>query len=232
MSASGPLDLQQIAVQLESKNSKDRMLALALLRDVPAREAAPLLKKVLNDPRLQIRSMAVFALGVKPDEETFGILTQLLEADPDYGIRADAAGALGYLEDPRAFAPLVRAFYEDTDWLVRFSAAVSLGNLKDPKAHDVLMDALKSDEVVMQQAAIAAIGEVGDLDGVDAILAFAQSEDWLVRQRLAEALGNLPSPKTQSALTFLSKDPHFQVAEAARLALKRLQPASDNPPLK
>jgi HEAT repeat protein len=128
-----PLNLQQIATQLESESSKDRMLALAMLRDVPAPQAAPLVKKVLNDPSLQIRSMAVFALGVKPDEETFGILTQLLEADADYGIRADAAGALGYLEDPRAFAPLVRAFYEDTDWLVRFSAAVSLGNLKDPK---------------------------------------------------------------------------------------------------
>lgn len=59
--------------------------------------------------------------------------------------------------------------------LVRFSATVSLGNLKDPKAHnlkdpkahDVLMDALKSDEVVMPQAAIAAGGEVGDLEGND-----------------------------------------------------------------
>jgi HEAT repeat protein len=226
---SAPLNLQQIAAQLESENSKDRMLALASLRNVPAPQATPLIKKVLQDPSLQIRSMAVFALGIKPDAETFGILTQLLEADADYGIRADAAGALGYLEDARAFAPLVRAFYEDTDWLVRFSAAVSLGNLKDPKAHDVLMDALKSDQVVMQQAAIAAVGEVGDLDGVDAILAFAQSEDWLVRQRLAEALGNLPSAKTRSALTFLSKDPHFQVAEAARLALAKLPPVSEHP---
>lgn len=220
-----PVNLQHIAAQLDSEDSKDRMLALALLRDVPAPQAAPLVKKALNDANLQIRSMAVFALGVKPDAETFGILTRLLEADPDYGIRADAAGALGYLEDPRAFAPLVRAFYEDTDWLVRFSAAVSIGNLKNPKAHDVLMDALKSNAVIMQQAAIAAIGEVGDLEGVDAILAFAQSEDWLVRQRLAEALGNLPTPKSHSALAFLAKDAHAQVAEAARLALVKLQAA-------
>lgn len=215
-------DLAHIAAQLNSENSRDRMLALAMLRDVPPEEAAPLVRKAIYDPNLQVRSMAVFAMGLKPDEETLDILVKLLETDPDYGIRADAAGALGYLEDPRAFESLVRAFYEDTDWLVRFSTAVSLGNLKDPRAHDVLTAALKSPEVVIQQAAIAAIGEVGDVDAVEDILNFVQAEDWLVRQRLAEALSNLPSPKTKPALKFLAKDPHYQVAEAARISLQRL----------
>ncbi|WP_008307853.1 HEAT repeat domain-containing protein [Leptolyngbya sp. PCC 6406] len=217
------VDLVHIAAQLESEDSKDRMLALAKLRNVPSAEAAPLVRKVLNDTNLQIRSMAVFALGIKPDADTLDTLVKLVETDPDYGIRADAAGALGYLEDPRAFETLVRAFYEDTDWLVRFSAAVSLGNLKDPRAHDVLIEALKSPEVVIQQAAIAALGEIGDLTALKDILNFAQAEDWLVRQRLAEALGNLPSAKSESALRFLEKDGHFQVAEAARISLQRLR---------
>lgn len=142
---------------------------------------------------------------------------------PDYGIRADAAGALGYLEDGRAFEPLVRAFYEDTDWLVRFSAAVALGNLKDPRAVDVLRSALKSQEVVMLQGAIAALGEIGDPSVVEDILPFVTTEDWLVRQRLAEALGNLPSPKTQAALEYLAKDEHPHVATAAQISLQRLQ---------
>jgi HEAT repeat protein len=221
------MDLDQIAAQLQSDDSKDRMLALASLRHVPAAQAAPLIRTAIHDENLQIRSMAVFALGLKPDAEAFDILINLLKSDPDYGIRADAAGALGYLEDPRAFETLVRAFYEDTDWLVRFSAAVSLGNLKDPRAHDVLMQALQSDQTVMQQAAIAAVGEIGDLEAVEEILKFAQSDDWLVRQRLAEALGNLPSPKTEPALRYLEKDAHFQVAEAARIALTRLQHRRD-----
>ena len=216
------VDLDRIATQLESESSKDRMLALAMLRDVAPAKAAPLVRKVIDDPNLQVRSMAVFAMGLKPDAETFDILIKLVETDPDYGIRADAAGALGYLEDPRAFGTLVRAFYEDTDWLVRFSAAVSLGNLKDPRARDVLQEALKSKEVVIQQAAIAAIGEIGATEAVEDVLNFAQAEDWLVRQRLAEALSNLPSPKTVPALRFLAKDSHPQVAEAARISLQRL----------
>ncbi len=220
------LSLEQLATQLESPNSRDRLLALAALRDVPPPDAVPLIKKVLWDDNLQIRSMAVFALGVKPTPECFDILVQLLETEPDYGIRADAAGALGYLGDERAFAPLVRAFYEDTDWLVRFSAAVSLGNLKDPRAVAVLRSALKSEEVVMLQGAIAALGEIGDPSVVEDLLPFVTAEDWLIRQRLAEALGNLPSAKTQSALEYLAKDEHPHVAAAAKISLQRLTQAT------
>lgn len=216
------VNLEQVAIKLQSEDSKDRMLALASLRNVPPAQAAPLIRQVLDDDNLQIRSMAVFAMGLKPDEQTYDLLINILKSDPDYGIRADAAGALGYLEDPRAFDSLVHAFYEDVDWLVRFSAAVALGNLKDPRAHDVLIEALKSDKVVMQQAAIAAVGEIGDLDALTEILNFAQSDDWLVRQRLAEALGNLPGNKSESALRYLAKDPHPHVSAAANISLQRL----------
>ncbi|MEM9807551.1 MAG: HEAT repeat domain-containing protein, partial [Cyanobacteria bacterium P01_D01_bin.56] len=109
------------------------------------------------------------------------------------------------------------------DWLVRFSAAVSLGNLKDPRAHDALIQALNSPEVILQQAAIAACGEIGDVSALDDILAFAQSDDWLVRQRLAEALGNMPTDKSISALRYMAKDNHSQVSEAAQISLDRLE---------
>jgi len=221
------LNLAQISDQLESANSRDRMVALAHLRHVPAEEAVPLIKKVLDDPSLQVRSMAVFALGVKQTDECYPILVKLLETDPDYGIRADAAGALGYLEDTRAFESLVRTFYEDTQWLVRFSAAVALGNIKDPRARQVLTQALDNEEIVVQQAAISALGEIKAIEAVDDILRFAQSPDWLVRQRLAEALGNLPTDKSLSALKFLAKDSHPQVAQAASISLTRLQEATN-----
>jgi HEAT repeat protein len=216
------LNLEEISVQLESSNSRDRLLALASLREVPAEDAVPLIKKVLYDEILPVRSMAIFALGVKPTDECFPLLVSLLETDPDYGIRADAAGALGYLEDGRAFEPLVRAFYEDDNWLVRFSSAVSLGNLKDIRAKGLLIEALDSKEIVLQQAAIAALGEIKAIDALEPMLRFVGAEDWLVRQRLAEALANLPSDRSISALKFLAKDSHPQVSEAAILSLQRL----------
>jgi len=216
------INLQEISDRLDSNNSKDRLLALASLRQVNPEDAVPLIKKVLDDEMLPVRSMAVFALGVKHTEECYPILVKLLEADPDYGIRADAAGALGYLKDIRAFDALVRAFYEDTEWLVRFSAAVSLGNLGDIRAKQVLLAALNSGETVLEQAAISALGEIKAVECVENILNFAQSEDWLVRQRLAESLGNFNTEKSISALKYLAKDPHSQVSEAAQYSLEKL----------
>jgi HEAT repeat protein len=216
------VDLAQISDQLESINSKDRLLALASLKDVDAEDAVPLIKKVIDDEMIPVRSMAIFALGVKKTAECFPILVRLLETDPDYGIRADAAGALGYLKDIRAFEPLVRAFYEDTQWLVRFSAAVSLGNLGDIRAKEVLLKALESEEIVLQQAAISALGEIKAEDCLDKILNFVQSEDWLVRQRVAESLGNFNHPQSISALQFLAKDSHPQVKEAAQFSLQKV----------
>jgi HEAT repeat protein len=94
--------------------------------------------------------------------------------------------------------------------------------LGNPEAFNVLMKALDAPEVVLQQAAIAALGEIGAINSVDKILTFAQAEDWLVRQRLAEALGKLDTPKSRSALNYLAKDAHAQVSQAARLSLEAL----------
>lgn len=217
-----PLSLAQISQKLDSNNVKDKKLALAALRNVAPEDAVPLIKKVLYDNDQQVRSMAVYALGVKPMDECFELLVDVLVNEEDYGVRADAAGALGNLEDIRAFEPLVRAFYEESDWLVRFSAAVSLGNLRDPRAQPTLLKALECPEEVIQQAAIAALGEIGAIDAIDNILNFAQSNDWLVRQRLAEALGCLPSEKSRSALQYLIKDDNKNVANAAKLSLEKL----------
>jgi HEAT repeat protein len=218
------LSLEQIAEQLASANVRDRKLGLAALRDVGAEEAVPLIKRVIHDSDQQVRSMAVFALGVKGSgsSDCREILVEILVSEADYGVRADAAGALGYLEDVQAFEPLVRAFYEDTDWLVRFSAVVALGNLRDLRARDTLLQALKAPEEVIQQAAIAALGEIGATDTVDAIVQFVPSPEWLSRQRLAEALGCMPSEKSLSALRYLAKDPNANVAAAAKISLERL----------
>lgn len=217
------IDLTQLASQLDSENSRDRLIALASLRDVGADEAVPLIKKVLTDENIQVRSMAVFALGIKQTPECLPLLLEVLETEDDYGIRASAAGALGYLQDEQALEPLLRVFYEDTSWLVRFSAAVALGNIQNPRARDALIQALDSEEVLLHQAAIAALGEIGAIDAVDQILRFVAAEDWLVRQRLAEALGKLPCDKALSALRYLVKDSHPQVSAAAEHALQQLE---------
>jgi HEAT repeat protein len=162
--------------------------------------------------------MAAFALGIKPGPDSLALLVQTLTTDPDYNVRAMAAGALGYLGDRQALPALSHAFFEESNWLVKFSAVVALGDLQDPQAMGVLLTALESDQSLVQEAAIMAIGAMGAVEQVERLLRFVGSEDWMIRKRVAEALGNLPSPQSQSALRYLSQDTNPQVAAAAALA--------------
>ena len=68
------LNLEQISDQLDSSNSRDRLLALVSLREIAAQDALPLIKKVLYDEILPVRSMAVSALGVKKTAESYPCL--------------------------------------------------------------------------------------------------------------------------------------------------------------
>lgn len=196
---------------------------IELKKDGISTEAAqPLIQQALQDEAVQVRGMATFYLGIRPTAQSLNQLLQILAEDPDYNVRAMAAGALGYLEDKQALDALRHAFYEDTSWLVQFSAAVALGNLQAPQAKAVLIEALESETVLLQEAAIMALGEIGAVDQVDRLLAFVSSTDWMMRKRLAEALGNLPCDQSKSALAYLQTDDNSAVAEAARLALNQL----------
>jgi HEAT repeat protein len=217
-------NLDAIAIQLDSVNARDRLQALTLLQSVPAVDAVPLIKKVLYDDHLPVRSLALYILARNPTDECFELLVELLGSDEDYAARAEAAAALGELGDGRAVEPLTQAFFEDPSWLVQFSVAVALGNLRDLRAKTVLRDALNRPEAVLKMAAISALGEIQDIESVDRLLQFVESEDWLIRQRLAEALGNLIVPKTEAALRYLQRDEHPQVAQAASFALQRSRP--------
>jgi HEAT repeat protein len=219
---------QQLASQLQSPDSRERVLAMLEVQKetLPADVALPLIKLALADDNAQIRGMAAFALGLKPTPESLGLLIQSLTADSDYNVRAMAAGALGYLGDVQGFEPLRHAFYEDHDWLVQFSAAVALGNLKVPDAETVLLEALTRPEILLQEAAIMALGEIGAVDALEHLLPFVTASDWMLRKRLAEALANLPDPRSTVALMTLAQDANTQVAAAATLGLEQLNSES------
>lgn len=224
-SSAKPPSFEHLAAQLRSPNVKDRLLAMVELQreTTPAQDAYPLIQQALSDEAVQVRGMAVFSLGIKPTAASLPQLVSILQSDDDYNIRAMAAGALGYLGNPQALDTLRHAFLEDTDWLVQFSAAVSLGNLKDEQAADVLLEALQSDRPILQEAAIMALGEIGAIAHVERILAFVAAQDWMMRKRVADALGNMPCSQSQSALKYLRSDSNPQVAAAAVRALERLQ---------
>jgi HEAT repeat protein len=216
------IDIQSTRLRLQSPERQERLRALLSLRDEPAELCADLAQGIIQDPTVQLRAYACVLLGKKPCDLSLELLLKVLQEDPDHGVRADAAGALGNLEDLRAYDALVRAFYEETEWIVRFSAIVALGNLGDERAFNLICDALKQGDGLMQEGAVSALGELGDPRGLPLILPFIGSESWMMRQKVAQALGNIGSPETLAPLKFLAKDPSETVAQAAEAELERL----------
>ncbi|MGB3616166.1 MAG: hypothetical protein WBA10_20400, partial [Elainellaceae cyanobacterium] len=56
----------------------------------------------------------------------------------------------------------------------------------------------------------------------DRLLPFVTSPDWMLRKRLAEALGNLPDARSERALNVLKIDNTALVADAAARSLQQL----------
>ena len=67
----------------------------------------PALLELLDDPEVEVRRMAAFALGLSGERSAVDRLLSAL-ADPDAGVRGRAAEALGRIGDPRA-APRSRS---------------------------------------------------------------------------------------------------------------------------
>ncbi|TGG86704.1 MAG: HEAT repeat domain-containing protein [Aphanocapsa feldmannii 277cV] len=231
--------LEVLRRDLDDDAPTKRMVALARLRKLPAEQAFPLIRPLLGDPHPQVRSMAIWGIGLKPGPSALRDLLDVLDREQDTNLRAMAAGALGQLGDPGALGVLQRLFLEETEWIVRYSAIVSLGNIADPRAQALLLQGLEDDDALMHQAAISALGEIGAMAALPRLRRFCDSDDWLLRQRLAHALaslGSAPDPQGMApaeadalrqqayqCLLSLAEDDHLQVREAANHGLGLLQ---------
>ncbi len=166
-----------------------------------------------------------------------------LLGDPDAGVRATALGALGRLgqagdaEVTDALAdpsPEVRrracqvavgvaavdlvAVLDDPDARVVEMAAWALGERGDgagPAAVGRLAAiAGGHDDPLCREAAVAALGAIGDEAGLAAILA-ASSDRPAIRRRAVIALAPFSGPEVDAALTAALEDRDWQVRQAA-----------------
>eukprot|EP00276_Gloeochaete_wittrockiana_P006218 CAMPEP_0184657950 /NCGR_PEP_ID=MMETSP0308-20130426/22982_1 /TAXON_ID=38269 /ORGANISM="Gloeochaete witrockiana, Strain SAG 46.84" /LENGTH=271 /DNA_ID=CAMNT_0027096469 /DNA_START=322 /DNA_END=1137 /DNA_ORIENTATION=+ len=229
--------IYRLGLDLRSDGDKQQLNALSEIRFLPAIAAVPLVEQVLKTSTNElVKSQALYALvalGPAALTDALRIIKAVLETESDYTVRAAAAGALGYIEDNDASEILMRAFYEDVNWIVRYSAVVALGNKKNERSLDFLISTLdkqnaedKSDTLLIQ-ALIGVLGEMKDVRAVEPILRFVGNGDFMVRAKVAEALGNLPSERSVSALEYLEKDGVEMVFRQAELSLKQAKKVID-----
>ncbi|MCH7614817.1 MAG: HEAT repeat domain-containing protein [Nitrospinae bacterium] len=204
-------------------------------------KAVPALIKLFKDTSKIVRETAGTAL-LYIGEDSIPALIETLK-DPHFVVRCHGVRALGgmttdyqmgraWTTDSRVVDALIVAL-KDEDRAVREDATIALGIIGDPKAVDGLIEAMK--EGAVKRHAISALGMIGDARALQPVMdalkgkGFIQqgtptpgciiSEDQLIKEAAATALGHFRDQKVIPDLIFLLKDIVLREYAASSLVL-------------
>lgn len=167
------------------------------------------------DPRIRIAALgALVRSGTRADARRAWIAAT---GDPDPAARrraAEHAPALGS-------APIGRllALVADADDLVAEAACFALGEIDwtgtaRTRAVTALIAAARHHDPLVREAAVAALGAIGDERGRDAVLR-ACTDRPAIRRRAVLALAPFAGPEVDAALERALEDPDWQTRQAA-----------------
>jgi HEAT repeat protein len=144
--------------------------------------------------------------------------------DPDAVVRHRAAIVAARAGGRGSRSSLPRALVEslgDPDPLVAEAAAWVLGERSISVAvPELAAMAANHDDPRCRESAVAALGSIGDPDGLGAVLG-ALDDRPTVRRRAVIALVGFEAPEVEPALERCLKDPDWQVRQAAEVLLER-----------
>jgi HEAT repeat protein len=216
---------ETIAQALQSEDLGDRLSAVNQLRNLPADIAFELLIQAIGDNNARVRYAAVSQMGTlghQNREKSLEVLLARLYADSEIDVKAAAADAIGGLQLTEAYPDLEDCFRAGNDWLLQMSIIATLGELGDPRCFNLLKEALASTEALVQGAAIGSLGELKNPESIPWFEPFLTHEDWQLRYRVVQALGNIGGAEAKEMLQVLAQDSIPQVSEMAAIALAQI----------
>ena len=236
-----PQAVQGLIIACRDRDGAVKSAAAEALGKIGEAKAVPALVKLFKDTSKIARETAGTAL-VHIGEASVDALLQSLQ-DPHFVVRCHAVRALGgmttdyqigraWVKEPRVVEALV-ACLKDPDRAVREDATIALGNIGDSGAVDGLIEAMKDGAV--RRHAIASLGMIGDPRALPPVLdalkgkGYQQkgtptpgciiSEEQLIKEAAATALGHLRNPKVIPDLIWLLKDIVLREYAASSLVL-------------
>lgn len=139
---------------------------------------------------------------------------RLALVDPDVDVRREALRLVAYVEVDSAIIDLTVGALGDGDPLVVDAAAFALGEHLCERAVERLSEvATGHDDARCREAAVAALGAIGDERGRAAVLG-ALDDKPPVRRRAIVALTNFEGPDIDAALERAAEDRDWQVRAA------------------
>lgn len=232
------------AQQLKSKNPQVRIEAVTKVASWPARDAFPLLLKMLGDGEPAIRKASIQALAALTDRPLLQPLVSLLTgSDP---LAREAAGAVllawRHPDSVAVLPELLRHPIHDVRWLAaRTLQACGWAPEKEADQLDLLMalgdfasvarfgavalqplgDALKDTERTDRRKIIQALTLIADARVLKEFIAALKDPDPAVRVLAVEALGDTRDIQATEALVTALKDEDSHVRVNAVSALGR-----------
>jgi len=223
-----PEAVKGLIVVCRDRDGAVKSAAAEALGKIGDPQAIPTLIKLFKDTSKIVRETAGTALMYIGAPSVDALLETL--KDPHFVVRCHGVRALGgmttdyqmgkvWVREKRVVEALID-MVKDPDRAVREDATIALGNIGDPLALDCLMEAMKDGTV--KRHAIASLGMIGDPRAFPPVLAALKgkgihqdgkpmpgciiSEDLLIKEAAATALGHFRHPKVIPDLILLLKD--------------------------
>ncbi len=201
-----------------------RAAAAASLGALGAVESRPALKRYCSDPAPALRLSACTALlelGGTEAERTELFIKILTDGAQPGNARADAAHQLGVRGDPAALAPLLTVLAEES---------MEIPEPKNPGDYFASRAAARSD---VPMAAARALGQLGDVRAVSALLARIETAVGELRVELFKALAQLKAGEAvPAARAAIADDSDYRVRRWAAVLLKELKDPKTLPDLR
>jgi len=178
----------------------------------------------MQDDDATLRRMAITALTPDQADADFDSL-KLHVTDSSAAVRAATAEKMGYCNE-RSMDPL-ETLGHDVDPTVREAVATAYGELAIPQAVPWLIDASLDDEDRhVKEAAVAALGAIGDPGAIDALLEIMRGGPPQVRRRAIAAITVFDDDRIKPAIQRAALDRNPGVREAAEMVVgKQLAPS-------
>jgi HEAT repeat protein len=218
-------DIPDLETALKSKRPEVRTFAVTTLGDLGP-DAVPALIEALDDTEPEVRKLAVVALDKIGAKDAVPRLAALLDKDNDQDSRHAIVLALGRRGPDAAAAVPALGRVLERDHILRGEAAMALGAVGPAAkpAVPLLITGLADQEV--GDAAALALARIGK-PAVPALAAALTDWNRGVRFRAVTVLGQI-GPDAQAAVGELAKrankDRSVEVKQAARSALRKIQP--------
>jgi HEAT repeat protein len=167
-----------------------------------------------------VRRAAARALGQVGDPRAVEPLIATLEHWGDADVRKAAAEALVKIGAP-AVEPLIAALKDEVE-RVRKAAAETLVKIGAPAVEPLIAAWRDSSNWHVRQAAVGALGQIGDARAVKPLIGALKNRDEYMRKAAAWALGQIGDPRAVEPLIAALKDEVEWVRKAAAWALVKI----------